>query len=92
MQGHAANNNLWISHANASGHYQSFPSTFINPSGQIKGTCKRHKTDLTVNTIDFAKNGELYTFIRQFRDNIKSGAFYRDKKVRDTRSQNRTQL
>lgn len=92
LQGHAANNNLWISHANASNHYQSFPSAFMNPSGEIKATCRPHRSDQIINTIDFSKNGDMYTFIRKFRHNIRTGTFYRDKKVRDKRSQNRTQL
>ncbi|MFT5366643.1 MAG: hypothetical protein ACI8V2_001592 [Candidatus Latescibacterota bacterium] len=92
MQGHAANNTLWISHANASNKYQVFPSTFINPSGEVKTTCRQHRTDLVINTIDFSKNGDMYTFIRTFRHNIRTGEFYRGKKVRDTRSKNRNQL
>jgi len=45
-----------------------------------------------INTIDFLKNGDMYTFIRTFRHNIQTGDFYRGKKVRDKRSQNRSQL
>jgi len=52
MQARAATNGFWLSGANASGHYQSYPSVFIQPDGQIIASAKQHRAQVIVNRVD----------------------------------------
>jgi len=51
MQGHAASNFMYISGNNSSGYYQSWPSVFINPNGEIVNSCPRHRSGMIINEI-----------------------------------------
>lgn len=92
LQGHAGNTAMWISVANNSASYQSFSSSWIDPSGSAKARAKRHRTDVIVNELDMAHHGAYITMVRSFRADARSGNIYAPKIAPDARSDNRTQF
>lgn len=92
LQGHAGNYVLWLSVSNNSKHYQAFPSMFINPTGIIDSSAKRHTSDIIINDIDMAKHGDYVKMVRSFRAEARSGLVYEQKVVIDRRSDERKQL
>lgn len=89
LQGHAANNYLWLSASNASARYQSWPSVFIAPDGQVVGALRQHRAGVMVNTLDTeAPIKDKCTF----RDRAMAGVLHSGEAVDHPRSRERRQL
>ena len=74
LQTHAAENYFYISAPNASGHYQSWPSTFVLPDGRIGASCRQHRAGLVVNEID--ARDKFYDASAAFRARAMRGVLY----------------
>jgi deaminated glutathione amidase len=86
LQGHAACNYFWISVSNASNHYQTWPSVFIVPDGQIVGSLRRHRAGAMVHTVDAAAE---FVDKCDFRELAISGQLHSGTAVDDPRSRRR---
>lgn len=83
LRAHAANSVMWISAPNCSRPYQTYPSVFINPDGQIMGACKRSRPGMIVNRIDLTSPSH-YQMVRDFRAAAREGSLYREKRGKST--------
>ena len=90
LQAHAATNYFWISAPNASGHYQTWESVFIQPDGVIAQSLKRNQAGVMVNTVD--TDAKLYDASKPFRDRAMKGILHSGTPVKDPRSRNRKAL
>ncbi len=91
MQCHAATNHFWVSMANASGYYSSYPSCIIAPDGKIVRQLRANRPGIMVNTVDLSQ--KFYDPMAEFRDMAIAGALGNGPKViKDPRSRNRTIL
>jgi predicted amidohydrolase len=66
MQCRAATNYFWISMANSSAYYQSYPSCFIRPDGKIVAQLRQHRPGIMFNTVDLSR--EFYDASGPFRN------------------------
>lgn len=89
LQGHAANNYLWLSASNASGHYQAWPSVFIAPDGTIRGQLRQHRPGWMLNCVDTA---EPIKDKCSFRERAMQGILHSGEVVDDARSRARQSL
>jgi len=90
MQARAATNYFWTSINNSSAYYQSWPSTFIRPNGEIAAALKFHRAGVMVNTVDTRR--ELYDASAPYRDRAMRGVLHSGRLVNDRRSRDRTGL
>jgi predicted amidohydrolase len=91
MQCRAATNYFWVSMANSSARYQSYPSCFIRPDGTITAQLRQHRPGIMFNTVDLGK--EFYDASGPFRALAMKGALTSSPKIiRDKRSKTTTQL
>jgi hypothetical protein len=74
LQAHAATNYFYISANNSSGYYQSWPSVFVLPNGEIKAWCRQHRAGLMVNEID--NKDEFYDAASADRERAMAGVLY----------------
>jgi len=74
LQAHAATNYFYISANNSSGYYQSWPSVFVLPNGEIKASCRQHRAGLMVNEID--NKYEFYDAASADRERAMAGVLY----------------
>ena len=74
LQARAASNYFYISGNNSSGHYQSWPSVFVDPDGTIRASCRQHRTDLMVNQID--SSATFYDASGPFRQRAMDGVLF----------------
>lgn len=89
LQGHAANNYLWLSASNASGNYQAWPSVFIAPDGVIRGQLRQHRAGWMLNVADL---DEPIKDKCSFRDRAMQGILHSGETVDDPRSHARQSL
>lgn len=80
MQARAATNAFWFSGANASGHYQSYPSVFIEPDGRIAASLPPHRAGVMVNAVDTRKT--FYDPSGPYRPAVLRGALNNAKPTR----------
>jgi predicted amidohydrolase len=91
MQSRAATNYFWVSMANSSARYQSYPSCFIQPDGKSLAQLRQHRPGIMFNTVDLSK--EFYDASGPFRDLAMKGVLSSSpKNIRDERSKNTTRL
>jgi len=90
MQARAATNYFWISMNNSSAYYQSWPSTFIKPNGEIAASLKFHRAGVMVNVVD--THVELYDASAPYRKRAMSGTLHSGRLVDDPRSKARRSL
>jgi predicted amidohydrolase len=90
LQCRAATNYLWISAANSSAYYGSWPSVFVRPDGVIAGQLRFHRAGVIVNTAN--TNEQLYDASKAYRDLAINGALHNGEAVDDPRSRDRTCL
>ena len=91
MQCHAACNHFWVSMANSSGYYSPYPSSFIQPDGEIIAHLQANKPGLMINTVDLKK--KFYDPMKDFRRLVLKGKLTNStKNINDPRSKNRTSL
>ena len=91
MQCHAATNHFWVSMANASGYYASYPSCFIQPDGKIIRQLKSNRPGLMVNTVDLSL--QFYDPMAEFREMAIAGAMSNGpEEIDDPRSRSTTDL
>jgi len=90
MQCRAATNYFWVSMNNSSAYYQSWPSTFIRPNGEIATSLKFHRAGVMVNVVD--THLELYDASGPYRDRAMKGILHSGQLVSDARSQDRKSL
>jgi len=79
MQCRAATNYFWVSMANSSAYYQSYPSCFIQPDGKIVAQFRQHRPGIMFNTIDLRK--EFYDASSLFRDLAMKGILTSNPKI-----------
>ena len=74
LQAHAATNYFYISANNSSGYYQSWPSVFVLPNGEIKATCRQHRANFMINEID--DKDEFYDASSAYRERAMARVLY----------------
>jgi predicted amidohydrolase len=87
MQARAATNAFWFSGSNACGHYQSYPSVFIEPDGRIAASLKPHRAGVMVNRVDTRQT--FYDPSGPYRAAAIRGALSNGPSVKDPRSRGR---
>lgn len=90
LQTRAATNYMWISGNNSSAYYQSWPSVFVSPSGEIAASLKRHRAGVMVNEVN--TNEQLYDASAPYRERAMKGVLHSGRSVSDPRSRNRQEL
>lgn len=90
MQARAASNAFWFSGANASAYYQSYPSVFIQPDGEIVQSLPSHRAAVMVNRVDTRLM--FYDPAGPYRDAAIQGALSNGPPVNDPRSHDRRSL
>ena len=90
MQARAASNGLWFSGANACGYYQSYPSVFIQPDGQIVASLKQHRSGVMVHRVD--THATFYDPSAPYRAAAIDGALSNGPNPNDSRSRDRRTL
>jgi predicted amidohydrolase len=90
MQCRCATNYFWASINNSSAWYQSWPSCFIRPNGEIAAQLRQNRPGVMVNTVDTSL--ELYDASAPFREAAMRGVLHSGRLVRDPRSDARTSL
>lgn len=90
MQARAATNGFWFSGANASGYYQSYPSVFVQPDGEIAASLKRHRAGVMVSRVD--TRATFYDPSAPFRAAAIRGALSNGAILKDPRSRHRRGL
>jgi predicted amidohydrolase len=90
MQCRCATNYIWASINNSSAWYQSWPSSFIRPDGEIAASLRQHQAGVMVNTVNTGL--DLYDASGPFRDAAMRGTLHSGTLVRDSRSDDRTSL
>ncbi len=86
----AASNYVWVSAANASGHYQEWPSFLARPDGTVAAGLTRHRPGVSVNTIDTSRS--FYDAAGVYRNRAMKGLLNSAPSVRDNRSRDRKSL
>lgn len=87
LQCRAATNYMWISANNSSARYQSWPSVFIAPDGEIRGSLVQHRAGLMVNVV--STRDKLYDASAPYRERAMRGIHHSGRLVRDPRSADR---
>ncbi|MDA1349610.1 MAG: carbon-nitrogen hydrolase family protein [Chloroflexi bacterium] len=90
LQERAATNYMWVSANNSSGYYQSWPSVFIRPNGEIAQSLRQHKAGAMVNIADTTE--EFYDASAPFRDRALSNILHSGELVDDPRSADRVSI
>ncbi len=90
VQTRAASNYMWISATNACGHYQCWPSVFVQPDGRIAASLKRNRAGVMVNKVD--TNRKLYDASGPYRERAMRGTLHSGRLVADPRSRDRQSL
>ena len=90
IQTRAASNYMWVSAANACGHYQQWPSFLARPDGSVAGRLSRHRPGVMANVINTAE--KFYDAAGVYRNRAMKGLLNSAPSVRDRRSRDRKTL
>jgi deaminated glutathione amidase len=91
MQANAASNYFRVSMANSCGWFCPYPSSFIQPDGEIISQMEEHKEGFILNRVDISES--FYDPSAPFRDLAIRGLLTNGpEQISDTRSHNRTCL
>ena len=90
MQAAAASSHVWISCANSSSRESCWPAFFVRADGVITGRLRRNRTGVLISTVD--PRQPLYDSTNAWRERAMLGVFHSGRLVRDSRSQNHTEL
>jgi deaminated glutathione amidase len=90
MQCRAGENGVWISMANSSTWYSSYPSCFIQPDGTILRQLHQHRPGMMINTVDTAR--PFYDPSAPFRTLAFRGELSNGKTPSCQRSKNRKKI
>jgi len=87
MQAHAGINYMWVSMNNSSGYYSRWPSSFIQPDGEIVASLPQNRPGIMVNTIDTTR--QYYDASRPFRLRAIRGILHSGRLIADPRQRDR---
>jgi deaminated glutathione amidase len=90
MHAAAANNYLWISCPNSSARHSCFPSFFVRPDGVITGRVRLHTAGILLSEVH--TDAQFYDSAVAWRGRAMRGLLHSGTLVRDSRSDERTQL
>lgn len=90
MRSYAANNYVWISCPNSSARESCWPGFFVRPDGVITGKLRRNVAGILISTVN-TKN-QWYDSTAAWRERAINGDLYSGTLVKDSRSNNRTEL
>jgi predicted amidohydrolase len=90
MKSYAANNALWISCPNSSRRESCWGAFCVRPDGVVVGRLRRNVEGVLVTTID--TDERFYDSTAPWRERAMNGVFHSGRLVKDSRSENRTQL
>ena len=90
MISEAANNHVWISCPNSSARESCWPSLFVRPDGVVTGRLRRNTAGVLVSEVD--TDEPVYDSTVAWRDRAMDGVLHSGTLVRDTRTDERTQL
>jgi predicted amidohydrolase len=90
MKSYAANNALWISCPNSSRRESCWGAFCVRPDGVVVGRLRRNVAGVLMTTID--TDERFYDSTAPWRERAMNGVFHSGRLVKDSRSENRTQL